>query len=146
MKAISPMIATVLLIGFTIAVGAILSLWFTTFTRTQTTSIPSSTCHGGNVRVYSNVSSIDSNAVRVFISNLRSDMSLNINTITVVCGGSINTISSSPLITVSPAGINYYDVSGLSGCTTSNTAITVSGNCSTGGSFAAGCQAGTCGI
>jgi flagellin-like protein len=38
-KAISPMVATVLLIGFTIAVGAILSVWFTTFTRTQTATV-----------------------------------------------------------------------------------------------------------
>jgi flagellin-like protein len=38
-KAISPMVATVLLIGFTIAVGAILSVWFTTFTRTQTAGV-----------------------------------------------------------------------------------------------------------
>jgi len=38
-KAISSFVATVLLIGFTVAVGAILSVWFTTFTRTQTAGI-----------------------------------------------------------------------------------------------------------
>jgi flagellin-like protein len=35
-KAISPMIATVLLIAFTVAVGGILSVWLTTLTATQT--------------------------------------------------------------------------------------------------------------
>ena len=38
-KGLSPMIATVLLIGFTVAVGAILSVWFTTFTKTQTSGV-----------------------------------------------------------------------------------------------------------
>jgi flagellin-like protein len=37
-KAISPMIATVLLIAFTVAVGGILSLWLTSLTSTQTTT------------------------------------------------------------------------------------------------------------
>ena len=35
-KGISPMIATVLLIAFTVAVGGILSVWLTTLTATQT--------------------------------------------------------------------------------------------------------------
>lgn len=39
MKAISPLIATVLLIAFTVAVGGILSLWLTTFTKSQTTIV-----------------------------------------------------------------------------------------------------------
>ncbi|TAL47763.1 hypothetical protein EPN87_02140 [archaeon] len=36
MKAISPMIATILLIAFTVAVGGILSVWFSTTTTSQT--------------------------------------------------------------------------------------------------------------
>jgi flagellin-like protein len=36
MKAISPMIAVVLLIAFTVAVGGIISVWLTGFTRTAT--------------------------------------------------------------------------------------------------------------
>ena len=39
MKGISAMIATVLLIAFTVAVGGILSVWFTSFTRTSTASV-----------------------------------------------------------------------------------------------------------
>jgi flagellin-like protein len=37
-KGISPMIAIVLLIAFTVAVGGILSVWLTTLTSTQTTT------------------------------------------------------------------------------------------------------------
>jgi flagellin-like protein len=37
-KGISPMIATVLLIAFTVAVGGIISMWLTTMASTQTTA------------------------------------------------------------------------------------------------------------
>ncbi len=43
MKAISPMIAVVLLIGFTVAVGGILSVWLSTLTTSQTTTVSSGT-------------------------------------------------------------------------------------------------------
>lgn len=43
MKGISPMIATVLLLAFTVAVGAILSVWFTSLTTTQTSNLENRT-------------------------------------------------------------------------------------------------------
>ena len=43
MKAISAMIATVLLIAFTIAVGGILSVWLSNLTTSQTSTVSSST-------------------------------------------------------------------------------------------------------
>ena len=43
MKGISPMIATVLLIAFTVAVGGIVSIWLTGFTRTTTSSVSAGT-------------------------------------------------------------------------------------------------------
>lgn len=39
MKAISPLVATVLLIGFTVAIAGIISVWLTGTTRTQTETI-----------------------------------------------------------------------------------------------------------
>ena len=52
MKAISSMIATILLIAFTVAVGGILSVWFTGLATTQTAGIENTTsgvikCTGG---------------------------------------------------------------------------------------------------
>lgn len=41
MKGISPLIATVLLIAFTIAVGGLISIWLTGFTQTQTQAVGS---------------------------------------------------------------------------------------------------------
>jgi len=42
-KAISPMIATILLIAFTVAVGGIISVWMTGYTRTTGQSVSSAT-------------------------------------------------------------------------------------------------------
>jgi len=41
MKGISPIVATVLLIAFTVAVGGLLSIWITGFTQTQTQAVGS---------------------------------------------------------------------------------------------------------
>ncbi len=51
MKGINPLIASVLLIAFTVAVGGIISLWLTSFSKVMTskaesTSIASSECAG----------------------------------------------------------------------------------------------------
>ncbi len=144
-KAISPMVATVLLIGFTIAVGAILSVWFTTFTRTQTATVSGTAgCSGAYVKIFSNVTTTNTNAVRVFISNLRSDTTINVNSITVSCGGVSTSATGLPRI-VSPASTNFTDVS-VSNCNIGNTKITVIGNCSSGGTFTASCVEGTCGL
>ena len=146
-KGISSFVATVLLIGFTVAVGAILSVWFTTFTRTQTAAITGSAgCNTGNVRVFSNATTTSSNAVRVYVTNLRSDMSITVTGISVSCGTSTSA-SASPLPLIVNAGqTNSSDVSGLSGCAISNTQIDITGNCSTGGTFFASCPAGGCGF
>jgi flagellin-like protein len=147
-KAISPMIATVLLIGFTIAVGAILSVWFTTFTRTQTTAVGAgATCHGANVRVFSNVTitpTPTNGALKIYVQNLKNDVSITVNTIYVTCGSTAITLTTTFPI---PGGaINSTDVTGLSGCALSNTTITVVGTCSSGGSFTSSCPTGGCGL
>ena len=43
MKGISPLIAAVLLIAFTVAIATLVMGWFSTFTRTTTTSVTNST-------------------------------------------------------------------------------------------------------
>lgn len=58
MKAVSPLIATVLLIAFTVAVGGLISIWLTGFTQTQTQSVGSQastqiTCSNGGLALSS---------------------------------------------------------------------------------------------
>jgi len=63
-KAISPMIAVVLLIAFTIAVGGILSLWMTGFTTTTTQSVETaSTNQTKCAGTYIDVVSVTTNAI-----------------------------------------------------------------------------------
>jgi len=146
-KAISSFVATVLLIGFTVAVGAILSVWFTTFTRTQTSAVQAgAACQGTNVRVFSNVSSTPANATRVYVTNLRSDMNITVTSVIVSCDKYNSTANPLPFI-VPPGQTNSTEVggagSGLS-CTTNNIRINVMGNCSTGGTFMAECLGSAC--
>ena len=66
MKGISPMISVVLLLAFTVAVGGILSVWLSGFTRTATTGVETTTtnqtkCAG----TYIDVVSVTSNAVMI---------------------------------------------------------------------------------
>jgi len=146
-KGISSFVAAVLLIGFTVAVGAILSVWFTTFTRTQTTAITGSAgCNAGNVKIFSNATTTSSNAVRVYVTNLRSDMSITVTGISVTCGASTSTTASPLPIIVNAGQTNSSDVSGLTACTISNTRIDITGTCSTGGTLFASCPAGGCGV
>jgi len=58
MKGISPMIATVLLVAFTVAIGGILILWFTSLSRTTTTGAESQAeailkCSNANFQILS---------------------------------------------------------------------------------------------
>jgi len=58
MKGVSPLIATVLLIAFTVAIGGLISVWLTGFTRTQTESVGSQastsiTCSNGGLSLFS---------------------------------------------------------------------------------------------
>ena len=146
-KGISTFVAAVLLIGFTVAVGAILSVWFTTFTKTQTATVQAgAACHAGVASVFSNVTSSPTSAVRVFVSNKRDDMNLTITSVIVSCGAAYSTAAEPLPLIVGEGSTNYTDVRGLSGCTISNTEIRVTGSCSTGGFFEAGCVVGTCGF
>lgn len=43
MKGLSPLIAAVLLIAFTVAVGGVISIWLTTFSKTVTSEVESAT-------------------------------------------------------------------------------------------------------
>jgi len=65
-KAISPMIATVLLIAFTVAVGGILSLWLTGYMTTTTGVVETATTNQTKcVGTYINVISVDSGAILI---------------------------------------------------------------------------------
>lgn len=93
MKGISPMIATVLLIAFTIAVGGILSVWLTGYTRTTTATVETqgenqTKCAGSYIKIDS------ATASRIIYSNPSTQTVSNITFITSD-GTSVNTTNTS---------------------------------------------------
>ena len=91
-KGISPMIAVVLLIAFTVAVGGILSVWLTSFTTTTTGSVESAAtnetkCSG----TYIDVISVSSTAVIITAKGSQSISDIGCLTDT---GGNISSIVS----------------------------------------------------
>ncbi|MEM5816212.1 MAG: archaellin/type IV pilin N-terminal domain-containing protein, partial [Candidatus Aenigmatarchaeota archaeon] len=90
MKAISAFVATILLVGFTVAVGAIISTWFLTYTRTTTAGVGSATaCAAGMLDVF--IPSISTNGDQVIIQTLnRGSVDLKNVTISVICGTASN--------------------------------------------------------
>jgi len=124
-KAISPMIAVVLLIAFTVAVGGIMSLWLTGFTTTTTSSVETASinqtkCAG----TYINVISVDNDAI--LITNRGSQ---SISSITCFSGNG----SSWGLGSISPGEMNTtkWNSTGSGGSYESGfgTSLTCSGVC-----------------
>lgn len=65
-KAISPMVATILLIAFTVAIGGLISVWMTGFTRTIGAGVSSvSENQTACIGTYPDVVSVTANAVLV---------------------------------------------------------------------------------
>jgi flagellin-like protein len=144
-KAISPMVATVLLIGFTIAVGAILSVWFTTFTRTQTAAVQSGATCVSNM-LYLRALSNTTNSVDLLLSNNGAD-TVTVNSVIVTCSGNLisnGTLNpSSP--TISPGSSQRITAYTSSACSSQNNiGIIVQASCSKGGTTSTQCPEGTC--
>ena len=77
MKGISPLIAAVLLIAFTVAIATLIMGWFSTFTRTTTTSVSNKTseaiaCSNAQISiedVYITAGNIATGSARIVVKN-----------------------------------------------------------------------------
>jgi len=144
-KGISSFVATVLLIGFTVAVGAILSVWFTTFTRTQTAAVQSGAACVSNM-LYLRALSNTTNSVDLLLSNNGAD-TVTVNSVIVTCSGNLisnGTLNpSSP--TISPGSSQRITAYTSSACSSQNNiGIIVQSSCSKGGTTTTQCPEGTC--
>jgi flagellin-like protein len=116
-KAISPMIATILLIAFTVAIGGIISVWLATYTRTAQTAVTGATeaqikCAGISPNIYRVTNTT------VFLLNSGTVELTNVTCVTQD-GKSIGTITSMP-----PG-----NMSSLTWNSTGNTSVICSGIC-----------------
>jgi archaellum component FlaG (FlaF/FlaG flagellin family) len=136
-------VATVLLIGFTVAVGAILSVWFTTFTRTQTTAVQSGVACTSNP-LYVKAIGLDSstNTLTLLVSNGGSD-SVTVTSAVVTCGGAL--VNSTNLnLPVSSNSQNTTTIIVTSSCAQTNLGVSLTAVCGKGGTTSTACSEGTC--
>jgi len=127
------MIATVLLIAFTVAVGGILSVWFTSFTRTSTANVENASidvtkCSG----TYIDVTTVTSTGI--IITNRGSQT---INSINCFAGNGTNitTIATASLTSgASASGTWALGTSTRIDCSGKCLTIGVTGSCKSGDS------------
>lgn len=126
-KAISPMVATILLIAFTVAIGGVISVWMTGYTRTSGATVSSITenqtaCIG----TYPDIISVTSNAI--LVTNRGSE-----NITNLVCFASNGTqlMNTSTLIPGNTTAAIWNRSSGVTGvlCTGKCRTIGISGEC-----------------
>lgn len=110
MKGVSPFIATVLIIAFTIAVGGIVALWLTTFSTTTTTTVGTSgekqiKCVGSSISVKEvRYSTSDLTLVNVTVTHdIGTEQLFNL-TIEVSAGGMTNSSATVFTTTTDPFG------------------------------------------
>lgn len=110
MKAISPMIAVVLLIAFVVAIGGLVAVWFSTLTGTQTGTVQS----GVTSLTKCATSTLTLSAVR-FPAGATSNVTQALLNITVVAGGTEplkNLTFSIAAKGSSQASIKYFNATG----------------------------------
>jgi len=97
LKAISPMIAVILLIAFTVAIGGILSVWLTSVTQTQTSTSGSyaekvAKCAGVSLAI-ENITPINNNQITFKVSHESGTLPLtNVKIVIVYTDGTDTTI------------------------------------------------------
>ena len=142
-KGISSFVATVLLIGFTVAVGAILSVWFTTFTRTQTTTVQAGAACAA-VSLYVRAIGLSDNNLTLLVSNSGPD-DVRVTSAIVTCGGSLAS-NTNPDLPVASNSLNTTTItlSQDANCNRNNLGISLTAVCSRGGTTSTACPEGTC--
>ena len=148
MKGISPMIATVLLLAFTIAVGGIISVWLTGMTRTQTAGVTTAAqCASTRLDVSASITSAGaaSNA-QVTYTNLGPEIIYPQN-ITLTCGAATNTTFAAEAGSALNIGFSNQKLMIVGApCGTGNISVKVTAKCGSDqkGTVFGECSATTC--
>jgi len=137
MKGISPMVATVLLLAFTVAVGGIISVWMTGLTRTQTAGVTTAAqCASTRLDITASIASAStSSAVQVTYTNLGPEIIYPQN-ITVSCGSAVNTTWASEGLTGAALAVGFSNqklmvVGAPCGTNSGNLTVSMAAKCGT---------------
>jgi len=131
MKGISPMIATVLLLAFTIAVGGIISVWLTGMTRTQTAGVTTSAqCASTRLDVTAAITSAGSSSTaQVTYTNLGPEIVYPTN-VTLSCGPQTNTTWAAEVGSALAIGFSNQKLMVVgAACGTGNITVKVAAKC-----------------
>lgn len=116
-KAVSPLVAAVLLIAVTMTIAAILSYWASGFVRSRTEEweerLPAGECSFANFRIYSCSYSDTNGEFTIILENIRNVKLRNITAFVIYDNGTIQTQSVLADLDPSPA-IKTYTISGVS--------------------------------
>jgi flagellin-like protein len=119
-KGISPLIAAVLLIAFTMAVAAILTAWVTTFTQETTSEVGESgseqiACSFAGLSIYDAVYTVDDDALTVAIANTGTrDLSDGVSVVLSYADGSVESTNLTGLNTGEVQSVDFESL-GISG-------------------------------
>ena len=143
-KGVSPIIATVLLIAFTVGVAGIVSVWLTTFAKTSTENVEKEskeelTCVYGGIALSSlkfangNISGNIENTRQISIGSITLQIvysNASINTTTLCLAGSRAVWCPTANLSLTPREIASFNVSSGTGSKSDITKLRVYTNCS----------------
>ena len=147
-KGISPMIATVLLIAFTVAVGGILSVWLASLTTTQTGTVgtageKAAQCGATSISVREVRYATGQTRVNVTITHSTGTQALRNLTISVTGQGRTNTTNATFTTSDFTAGESYAEsVNVANGASIPPEIVTVRALCQTTYALSAECKSG----
>jgi len=114
------MVATVLLLAFTVAVGGIISVWMTGLTRTQTAGVTTAAqCASTRLDITADLSGDGTGGLIIKYTNLGPEVIYPKNA-TITCGALTNTSTPNETITGLAVGRSNSIIAFVSGCATNN--------------------------
>ncbi len=159
MKGISPLIASILLIAFTVAVGGLVSLWISGYTKTQTSQITTTSqdqvqCYNSVMAIKSSVWTNSTGILQVTVGYDSGTLNLNNPVIDAACSAQSNTNASTSVASVVPGGVFVVQLNMGSQCWPGSTpdfervrAICIGPSTSTNFTIATECRKGQgCGL
>lgn len=112
LKGISPLVAVIMLIAFTLVVAGILAGWAVQFSQDQTRNIQS--CTDARVIIYSASFDQTSNSISLVVYN-NGKIPLNFNTLVSYTNGSVEIVSDTLDITVEAGSVETFTIADSTG-------------------------------
>ena len=143
MKGLSPMIAVVLLVAFTVGIGGILSLWLTGLTTSQTQTVSNSSnaqikCSPSLVIAHVKVPPITANGSFLNVT-VENRASVNVLSVTIEAVNSTTVVTNTAIGNLGPGATGFIGFSGATGGGSILLSVRARGTCE-GSAVSASCD------